>query len=195
MRAITLPHPQAFQVAFLGADYVPLDWRESLLSLPQVDAVLRHKETIAIHGGKPPSGPTQEAAFERRAHFLRMMVKSHPDLERKWRAEGVWNPGDLVRPGIIAIADVVGTTHAPPPASRWGLVGALNLMLSNIRPTGDAIGIRGAPAFWEVPKEIELALLARLNRQSLEALARLREEEDTFTQEQVEARSKELLGL
>ena len=165
MKALTLKHPWAFAVAWLGKDVENREWDDRLADLMGLPGL--SGELIAIHGGAVPRRGNNQG--------WRYLCQSIADIHRRLdgelpeagaaelarRAAGQpLNAEHFIMPGIVAVAVLSGSTRAS--RSVWASQGDLHLLLSDVVALPQPIEVRGAQGFWTVPEVIAEEVMAQV---------------------------------
>lgn len=171
MKALTLRHPWAFAIAFLGKDIENRDWSEQVAEIMGLHAVIERGDTVAIHGGAAPQRPKRKArsldnpwlAYLRDLNALRSLMDGQwPDEALAYLAQRAGGrpvqPEDFIMPGIVATCEIVGSTWAS--RSRWAAAGDLHLMLADVVRI-EPVQVPGSRGFWDVPDVIEAEVRRR----------------------------------
>lgn len=167
MKGLTLRHPWAFSVAYLGKPLENREWDDrlaDLMGLPQLIG-----ETIAIHGGAAPQRPKSGKHWQQlapsnlwRQHCEDLQAVHQildgdlPDAAAQFLARAgitTLTPEAFILPGIVAVATISGTTRAS--RDRWAAQGQLHILLSEVIALPQPVQCSGAQGFWTLPEVIE----------------------------------------
>ncbi|MCF6467326.1 hypothetical protein FAF44_02715 [Nonomuraea sp. MG754425] len=136
MKAITIWQPWSWAIA---ANLKPVENRTR---------ATQHRGEIAIHAGK--HWDEIGAADWRIMGAARSEVPLAADDPR------------FVFGAIIAVAELVDVTRAGP--APWAEPGQVHWLLAGVRPLAEPVPCRGRQSLWEVPPDVEAAVLDHLNR-------------------------------
>ncbi|WP_188194874.1 hypothetical protein [Nonomuraea sp. SYSU D8015] len=134
MKAVTVWNPWAWAIA---ANLKPVENRTR---------ATRHRGEIAIHAGLRWD---EAGAWDWR---IMEAARSEVPLERD-------DPRFLFG-AVVAVADLVDVTRDA--SSPWAEPGQVHWLLENVRPLGEPVRCRGWQNVWEVPPEVEAAVLDQL---------------------------------
>lgn len=182
LKALTLRHPWAFAVAYLGKNCENRTWDDHLCNLNRVYDLLGQQ--IAIHGGAAPQQPKRAMPLHKLAEsnlwrqhcedlaaikYGPMLGQPLPEAARAYLAKvsagGPLLPEHFICTGIVAVATVQRITRAS--RSDWAAHGQLHIELSEVIALPSPVGCPGAQGLWTLPEAIEEAVQHELTRWSI----------------------------
>lgn len=188
MKALTLKHPWAFAVAYLGKDCENREWDDRLAELMGIRRELGQR--IAIHGGAAPVRPKSGRHWSQlaptnswRQHCedlrqIQFYLETHsglPDAAARYLAQTYpgqsLTPELFILPGIVAVATVERITRTS--GSRWAASGHLHIELSEVIALPRPVQTSGKQGLWVLDPDIEAAVnrqLTEWSRQQVPAL-------------------------
>lgn len=179
MKALTLKHPWAFAVAYLGKDCENREWDDRLTELMGIRRELGQR--IAIHGGAAPARPKSARHWSQLAptntwrQHCEDLQAVHTLLggrlpDAAARCIATTYPGERLRPehficpGIVAVATVERITRTS--GSTWAAAGQLHIELSEVIVLPRPVQTSGKQGLWTLDPEIEQAVERELTRWS-----------------------------
>ncbi|SMB93372.1 hypothetical protein [Deinococcus hopiensis] len=163
MKGITLRHPWAFAIAYLGKQVENRDWDDRLADLMGIHDLVG--ETVAIHGGTAPHRPKRKNVlptnpwreFTTDLGYIRdnILGGELPDAAAQYLARtcpGPLQPEAFILPGIVAVAVVQGVTRAS--RDRWAAQGQLHILLDQVVTLPKPVQLSGHQGIWTVPEVI-----------------------------------------
>lgn len=175
MKALTLRHPWAFAIAFLGKDVENREWDERLAELMGIHAQVGQR--IAIHGGAAPERPKRGKHWETlapsnlwRQHcedlqaVHRLLDGQLPDAAARYLASRY--PGQKLTPehfictGVIATATVQRLTRAS--TSPWAVPGQLHIELADVQVLPNPVQCTGKQGLWDLGDDLTAVVERRL---------------------------------
>lgn len=182
MRALTLRHPWAFAIAYLGKDVENREWSDELAHLNRIHAELGQR--IAIHGGAAPVRPLRKhwrsltpknpwrelceqveiwQVLEQMGEGI--LTPAAAEYLHQARAGGPLRPEHFICTGIVAVATVQRVTRAS--TSRWAAHGDLHIELSEVIVLHRPVQTGGKQGLWTLDFEIEQAVSRQLTKWSM----------------------------
>ena len=179
MKALTLKHPWAFAVAYLGKDCENREWNDRLTELMGIRGELGQR--IAIHGGAAPVRPKSGRHWSQLAptnswrqhcedlQAVHTLLEGHlPEAAARHIAMAY--PGErlcpehFITPGVVAVATVERITRTS--GSRWAASGHLHIELSEVIALPRPVQTSGKQGLWALDPDIEAAVSRQLTEWS-----------------------------
>lgn len=149
IRGITLTHPWAFAIAYLGKDVENRRWHPSRQG-GQVGMYL------AIHGGATPTGAKLDSVRDDLRWIgqrVQKLVKYLPADQYDRLMTYTNGTGDLslsntITPGIVAVARLAGVVQDS--ASPWAAAGQFHWQLADVITLPEPVVHKGAQGLWQI---------------------------------------------
>lgn len=175
MKALTLRHPWAFAIAFLGKDVENREWDERLAELMGIHAQVGQR--IAIHGGAAPERPKrgkhwrdlspsnlwaqhcEALEYIQRRQLGSLTPQGVTHLTRV-RQGGPLRPEHFICTGVIAVATVQRLTRDS--TSPWAVPGQLHIELGDVQVLPNPVQCTGKQGLWDLGEDLTAVVERRL---------------------------------